>query len=89
MYHFVHFCISNFTVFNISEIILFRHFYKKCCLVYYYQMKSSQNGIFSWLVSQLAKLYFLKLNCQKYTLLNHATATSLFIRFFVKSSFKI
>ena len=47
MYHFVNFCISNFTVFGISEIIQFWYFYKKYCLMYYYALKSSQNGTFS------------------------------------------
>ena len=51
MYHFRHFCISNFTVFGISEIILVSALLQKYCLVYYYELKSSQNGTFTKLVS--------------------------------------
>ena len=47
MSHFVNFCVSNFIVFSISEIILFSVFSSKYCLVYYYELKSSQKGTFS------------------------------------------
>ena len=52
MYHFVNFCISNFTAFGISEIILFSVFLQKVLFsVLNYGLKSSQNGTFSELVS--------------------------------------
>ena len=44
-------CVSNLTVCNISEIILFSVFLQKYCLVYYYKLKSSQNSTFCWLAS--------------------------------------
>ena len=41
------FYISNFIVSGTSEIILFLVFLQKYCLLYYYELNSSQNGTFS------------------------------------------
>ena len=50
----MNFCLSNFTVFSISEVMQFSVFLQKYCLVYYYELKSSQNSTLSELVSWLA-----------------------------------
>ena len=47
MYYIVNFCISSFTVFGISEIILFLVFLQKVLFSVLLSAQTSQNGTFS------------------------------------------